>query len=163
MSFERARPWDSVSGQFLFLKALHVRKPGFWRLHKITSRFTCFFNVVLFPEKTQFLFVLTLKYSIHENPASSNFQADSTIRYNPTSGVPWARRVVLFWENGFNFCRHDYSFIFAYVLVKNFIDHYPFYAFFTNSKVPCAFFLWVAESCRKTWNSYDEMLVWWLF
>jgi len=28
----------------------------------------------------------------------------------------------------------------AYVLVKNFIDRYPFYAFFTNSKVPCAFF-----------------------
>jgi len=29
----------------------------------------------------------------------------------------------------------------AYVLVKNFIDHFPFYAFFTNSKVPCALFL----------------------
>jgi len=28
----------------------------------------------------------------------------------------------------------------AYVLVKKFIDHYPFYAFFTNSKAPCAFF-----------------------
>jgi len=28
----------------------------------------------------------------------------------------------------------------AYVLVKNFIEHYPFYAFITNSKVPCAFF-----------------------
>jgi len=29
----------------------------------------------------------------------------------------------------------------AYVLVKNFIEHHPFYAFITNSKVPCAFFL----------------------
>jgi len=28
----------------------------------------------------------------------------------------------------------------AYVLVKNFIDCYLFYAFFTNSKVPFAFF-----------------------
>jgi len=28
----------------------------------------------------------------------------------------------------------------AYVLVKNFIEHYPFYAFITNSKVHCAFF-----------------------
>ena len=67
---------------FPWRKEQSIIRQDFW-----LDGFYMFFNFVLFPDKTQFPFVLTLKYSIHENPASSNFQADSTIRCNPKSGV----------------------------------------------------------------------------
>jgi len=42
----------------------------------------------------------------------------------------------------------------AYVLVKNFINHSPFYAFFTNSKVPCAIFF---VSCRISQENLKQL------
>tara|TARA_B110000444_G_scaffold49368_1_gene45281 strand:- start:9 stop:200 length:192 start_codon:yes stop_codon:yes gene_type:complete len=38
----------------------------------------------------------------------------------------------------------------AYILVKNFIGNYLFYAFFTNSKVPCSFFFELQNHASKT-------------